>query len=180
VLLGAALREVECEVEDAVDADAGHHGLLDDDFAVGAGKDSAADGGVLAFGVLADDEEVDVAGLAAGERAGHAGHQPHRTEVDVLVELAAEEDQRSPERDVVGHLLRPAYGAEEDGVVAANLLLPVVGQHLVVLQVVVAGGEVELVELEFEAELLAAASSTRTPSGTTSRPIPSPGMTAIL
>ena len=151
---GRRLREVEGEPEDAVDADAGHHRLLDDDFAVGAGKDSAADGGVLAFGVLADDEEVDVAGLAAGERARHAGHQADWPEVDVLVELAAEEDQRAPERDVVGDLFRPADRAEEDGVVVADLFLPVVRQHLAVLQVVVAGGEVELVELEFETELL--------------------------
>src|ERR1035441_2351646 len=48
----AALRERECEVEDAVDADAGHHGLLHNDFAVGSGEDSAADGGQLAFGIL--------------------------------------------------------------------------------------------------------------------------------
>ena len=51
---------------------------------------------------------------------------------------------------MVGDLFRPAHGAEEDGVVMADLVLPVARQHLAVLQVVVAGGEVEFVELEFE------------------------------
>ncbi len=89
--------EIEGEFQDAVDAYAGHHGLLNDDFAVGAGKDFAADGGVLAFGVFANDEEVDVARLATGEWARDAGHQANGAEVDVLIELAAELDQRSPE-----------------------------------------------------------------------------------
>ena len=54
---------------------------------------------------------------------------------------------------MVGDFFGPAYGSEEDGVVVAYLLLPVVRHHLSVFQVVVAGGEVELVELEFKAEL---------------------------
>ena len=92
-------------------------------------------------------------GLAASERAGNAGHQADRAEVDVLIELAAEQDQRAPKGDVIGDLIRPADGAEEDRVMVADLVLPVVGEHGAVLQVVVAGGEVELVELELEAEL---------------------------
>jgi len=39
--------------------------------------------------------EVDVAGLAAHERAGDTGHQPHRPQVDVLVELAPPCHQRA-------------------------------------------------------------------------------------
>ena len=62
VLLGPALREVEGVLEDAVDPDPGHHGFLDDGFAVGALEDLAADAGVFAFGVLPHHVEVDVAG----------------------------------------------------------------------------------------------------------------------
>ena len=68
---------------------------------------AAADHGVFALGVLAHDEEVDVAGLAVGERARDAGHQAHGPQVDVLVEVAADRDQQAPQRDVVRHR-RPA------------------------------------------------------------------------
>src|SRR5258708_6229235 len=116
----APLREVECEGEYPVDAYAGHYGLLKDHFAVGSGKYAAADRRVLAFGVFADDEEVDVARSSACERAGYSGHQANGTEVDVLVELATEEDQRAPERDVIGNLVRPPDGSEEDDVTVSN------------------------------------------------------------
>ena len=65
---GARLRELEGEPQDPVDADAGEDRLLDDDLALGALEHAPADRGVLALGVLAHDPEVDVAGLAVGER----------------------------------------------------------------------------------------------------------------
>ena len=102
MLLRRLARELEGEAQDAVDADARQDRLLHDELALGAGEHAAADGGVLALVVLAHDPEVDVAGLAAGERGRHAGHQPHRPQVHVLVELAAERDEQAPERDVVG------------------------------------------------------------------------------
>ena len=85
--------------------------------------------GIFALGVLAHDAEIDVAGLAVGQRRRHAGHQPHRAQIDVLVELAAELDQRAPQRNVIGHLRRPADRAEEDRVVPADLVLPVLRHH---------------------------------------------------
>ena len=65
---GARLRELEGELQDAVDAVAREDRLLHHDLAVGALEHAAADGRVLALGVLAHDAEVDVARLAAGER----------------------------------------------------------------------------------------------------------------
>src|SRR6202000_3307665 len=97
-----------------------HHGLLNDDFAVGTGKDSAADRRVFAFGILADYEEVDVPRPTAGERALHARPQPDLPKIDILIEFTPKENQRSPQRNVVGHFFRPAYGSEKDGVVAAD------------------------------------------------------------
>src|SRR5262249_18987245 len=76
----------------------------------------------------------------------------HRAEIDVLVELAAELDQGAPERDVIGHLRRPAGGPVEDRVVPADLLLPVVGEHRAVLEVIVATGEREVIERERQVE----------------------------
>ena len=154
MLLWALLREIEGELQYAVDADARHHGFLDDDLALGAGKHLAADGGILALGVLAHDPEVDVAGLAVGERCRHTRHQAHWPQVDVLVELAPELEQRAPKRDVIRDLLGPADGAEEDRIVRADPLLPVLRQHAAVLGVIIVGGKIEVIELQVEAELL--------------------------
>ena len=70
-----------------------------------------------------------------------------RTGVDRVLqyafELAAEFQQRAPQRYVIRHQRRPAYGAEEDGVEALELLEPVVRHHLAVLGVVVAAGPLE-------------------------------------
>ena len=130
MLLRRLAGELEGEFQHAVDADAAHHRFLHDDLALGAGEHLAADRRIFALGVLAHHPEVDVAGLAVRERRRHAGHQPHRAQIDVLVELAAEQDERAPQRDVVGHLRRPADRAEKDRVVLADLLLPVVRHHL--------------------------------------------------
>src|SRR6185369_11657060 len=54
----------------------------------------------------------------------HARHQPHGPQVDVLVELAPEFDQRAPQRDVVRDFRRPADGGEIDRIVLADLVLP--------------------------------------------------------
>jgi hypothetical protein len=53
---------------------------------------------------------------------------------------------------MVGHGGGPAHGAEEDGVHARELGLPVVGHHLAVFGVVVAVGPVEMVELQRQVE----------------------------
>ena len=140
--------------EYAIDADARQHGFLHHHLALGAGEHAAADSGIFAFGILAHHPEIDVAGLAIGERRRHARHQPHRAQIDVLVELAAEQNERAPQRNVIGHLRRPADRAEEDGVVAADLLLPVLRHHALVLGVIVVGGEIEVVLPQFETEFL--------------------------
>ena len=154
MLLRRLARELEGEFQHAVDADAGQHGLLHHHFALGAGKDAAADRGIFAFGVFAHHPEIDVAGLAVGERRRHAGHQPDRAQIDVLIELAAEQDQRAPQRDVIGDFRRPADRAEEDRVMAADLVLPVLRHHALVLVVIVVGREIEIVIAQFEAEFL--------------------------
>ena len=92
------------------------HRLLEHDLALGALVHPPADRRIFAFGVLADDDEIDVAGRAVGERRGNARHQPAGPQVDVLVEAAAKRDERAPQRDVIGHGRRPADRAEEDRV----------------------------------------------------------------
>ena len=113
-------RELERVAQDAVDALAREDGLLEHDLALGALEHAPADRRVLALGVLAHDDEVDVAGLAVGERRRDARHQPARPQVDVLVEAAPELDQRAPQRHVVGHGRRPADRAVVDRLEAAT------------------------------------------------------------
>ena len=43
------------------------------------------------------------AGAAVGERRGQARQQPHRPQVDVLLEPLAERQEQIPDRDVIGH-----------------------------------------------------------------------------
>jgi hypothetical protein len=114
----------------------------------------AAQVGVFALGVLAHHQEVDVAGLLAGQRAGHALEQAHRAQVDVLVELAPELQQAAPQRDVVGHAGRPADGAEQQRVHALQLRLPVVRHHLAGPGVPVAAGPGDGRQLQRDAEAL--------------------------
>src|SRR2546425_8274834 len=152
VFFRALLREVERELQDPVHALAREARLLEDDLAVGALVHAPAHARVLPLGVLTHDEEVDVAGLAVDERRAHAGHEPARAQVHVLIEVAAELDERAPERDVIGHLGGPADSAEEDRVVPADLLLPVLRHHRAVREVVVAR-PVEVIELQLDLEL---------------------------
>ena len=102
--------------------------------------------------LLADDPEVDVAGRPIRERRPDAGHQAHRSEVYVLIEFAAELDQRVPQRDVIGNAVRPPAGAEEQAIVPTDPLLPV-GGHPRADLVVLMAAPVELVERKLDAEL---------------------------
>ena len=88
--------------------------------------------------------------LLVRERARHAGHQPHRPQVDVLLEAAADRDQQAPQRHVVGHAGEPDR-AEVDGVVVANPVEAVLRHHAAGLLVVFAAPG-ELVPLELDAE----------------------------
>ncbi len=148
---GARLRQLEREFQDAVDADPRHHRLLRDEFARGIREHAAADRGIFALGVLAHHPEIDVAGLAVGQRRRHPRHQPHRAQVDILVELAAKLDQRPPQRNVIGNFRGPADRAEIDRVMLADLLFPVVRHHLAVLFVIVPRREIEMIEMHADA-----------------------------
>ncbi len=90
---------------------------------------------------------------AVGERRRNARHQPHRAQIDVLVELAPDFYERAPQGNVIGDLGRPADRTEIDRVVLADLRLPVLRHHLAVLFVIVPGSEVEMVEMHGNAVL---------------------------
>ena len=154
-------RELKGEFQHAVDAGAAHHRLLHHHLALGAGEHAAADRRILALGVLAHHPEIDVAGLAVGERARHAGHQTDRPQVDVLIEFAPEQYERAPQRNMVGHPIGHADRAEIDRVVLADLLFPVLRHHAAVLFVIVAAGEVEIVQLAARSRIFSRPSPAR-------------------
>ncbi len=122
------LRQLEGVAHHPVAAAPGEHRLLHRQLVGGVAVEPAADLRVLAFVVLAHDQHVDVR-RARGRRAASARpEQPHRPQVHVLVELAADRDQEPPERDVVGHA-GESHRAQVDRVEAAELLEPVLRHH---------------------------------------------------
>src|SRR5690606_26196375 len=81
--------------------------------------------------------------------------QAYRPQVDVLVELAPEQQQGAPERHMVGHRVRPADRAEIDRIAALEALFPVLGHHPAMACVILAAGKVEMAPVEPDAEALA-------------------------
>ena len=109
--------EREREAQDALDAPARVQGRLHRHFLRRAGREQAAVVDVLALGVLADDDDID--GIGAAKRPGDARERPCRAHARIEVERLPQADQRR-QRDVVRQAGRPADGAEEDGVEAAQ------------------------------------------------------------
>ena len=143
--------ELEGVAHHAVHPHPGEDGFLDRHLALGPLEQPSADLGVLALGVLADDDEVDVRGRATGQGRAHSRQEPHRPHVHVLVEAAADGDQQAPERDVIRDV-RGAHGPEQDRVEGPQPLEPVRRHHDAVLGIVAAGIR-ELLEFHLEGKL---------------------------
>src|SRR5690606_6747755 len=130
---GTSLRQFKGVLEYPVDTMAGHHGFLNHHFTLGTLEHGAADAGIFPFGVLAHDIEIDIAGNSARQRALDTRQQAAGPQIDVLVELTTELEQRTPQRDMVRDLFRPADGAIEDGVEVDPDVASVFRQHFAVL-----------------------------------------------
>ena len=142
LLARALLRAGEGVADDPLDAEGGVDRHLGGDLGRGADAQRAAVAGVRALGALADDHEVDVtlAQHRVGERRGRARVEARGAEVDVVVELEAQLEQQAPLEDArrqVRVVRLAADGAEQDRVLAADLLQHAVREHLT-------GGEVAL------------------------------------
>ena len=140
MLAWTLLGHFESVFKNPVYAASGKHGFLQDQFVFSAFKHPPAHRGIFAFGVFANHYKVDITRLTPCQRACHAGEQPHRANVHVLIKLTAKFEQRAPQRDVIRHFVRPAHGAKEDGVEALELLKPVVRHHLSMTLVIIATG----------------------------------------
>jgi hypothetical protein len=142
------LRQPEGEAQDALDADPGHHADVGGGFDRVALVHAAADARILAFGILAHDDPVQVFRRATLQRAVDAGQDAGRTHVGVLVEALADLQAQAPQGDVVGDV-RIAGGTEQDRVLAAQCVQPIGRHHDAVLAVVVAA-PVEVFEGKLE------------------------------
>ena len=141
--------QLEGEAHDPLDAGAGHDRDVGRGFDRMALVDPAADARVLAFGVLAHDDPVEVVRTAALQRAVDPGQDARRPDVGVLVEALADLQAQAPERDVVRDV-RIAGGAEQDRVLVADRGQAVLRHHRAVPAEVVAA-PVEVLEREAEA-----------------------------
>ena len=130
-------RQFEGVFQNPVDATAGEDGLLHAHFVLGPAVKPSADRRILTLVIFAHHPEVDVARLAPHQRRRHARHQSHRPHIGVELELAADRDQQSPQRDVIGNG-RESDGAKVDGVVMADFREAVIRHHLAVRGVVIA------------------------------------------
>src|SRR6185437_2055933 len=97
VMAPEAAGQLEGIADDPVRALAGKNGGLDRRLVLAA-PEPAADSGIFAFGIFANDPEIDVAGLLVAHRTAYARQEPNRAEIDVLVKLTADRDQQAPER----------------------------------------------------------------------------------
>ena len=135
--------QLEGEPGAALDAVAGVHRSLRGHLEGGPLAKETTLAGVGALGVLPDHHEVTV----RGGRTGHPGEGPH---VHVQVQVEAQLEQQAPLERPRGDgrgADRRAHGAEEDGVLSAQLGEHRVREHLAGAHVAV-GAEVVLVGVE--------------------------------
>ena len=118
VLAGAARGPFERVPDDPLHAEVGVERHLGGDLVRGVLAQHAAVAGVRTLGALAQHHQVDR--LVTGQRAGHAGIQPGRAQVHVVVELEADPQQQAALEDAGGHG-RVTDRAEQDRVVLAQL-----------------------------------------------------------
>ena len=95
--------ELECVAQHALHAVPREDARLHRHLACEASVRTPPNPGVLALGVLAHEQHVDVGRRATGERAWHAVEQPRRTHVRPEVEALADLEHDPPQRNVVRH-----------------------------------------------------------------------------
>src|SRR5262249_6038759 len=148
--LSPTASQLEGEADDALGPLAREDRSLDGDLVGGAGVEVPADLGVFPLGVLAHDDEVDVAGLLSGKRRTHPGVENGGPNAGELVEAAADRKEQPVERHVVLDR-RMAHGSEEDGVEPPQQVEAVLRHHATVREVMLRA-PAKLLALELEPE----------------------------
>src|ERR1700722_13684732 len=144
--------QFECEAHHPIHASAREDGLLNGHLVFGAFIQAAADAGIFALIVFANDGEINLAWFPILERRFYAFEKPHRTKIGVLPERAANRNQQSPKRNVIGNA-RVTNGAQENCVKGPQLLQTVIRHHFPGLYVSFAA-PVKFLPLPLETEAL--------------------------
>jgi hypothetical protein len=92
---------------------------------------TSADTGVLAFSVLADDDEVDRTRVAPSKWGLDTGKELYRSNARALVESLADCESQTPQRHMIGDR-RPSAGAEKNGIEPGEGLKTVRRHHATV------------------------------------------------
>src|SRR4051812_27548149 len=144
VLARPFARQLEGEAVDPFHAGTREHGNFGGNFIFEPGMNSSARARVLALGVLADDDPVDLACIS--QVRSDSREETRGADVGVLVEALADRQAQAPEGNVVRHVGR-ADRAEQDGVELLQLVEPAVRDVgaflLVALRAPVEGSGVE-------------------------------------
>src|ERR1700756_1398971 len=107
--------QFEGEAKYAIDAAPRKDRLLHRHFVLCSFIKAAANIGVLAFVIFANDGEIDLARLPIFQRRFDSCEKPHGTKIHVLAECTADWNKKPPKRYVVRNA-GMTYGAEENGV----------------------------------------------------------------
>ena len=134
---------------DPLDAGAGEDCHLGRHFLLHAAMGAAADAGVFALGILADDQPVEVGRVDVAQRAGDAGQDARRADIGVLVEPLADRQAQAPQGDVIGDV-GVAHGPEIDRVRHAQPGQGV-GRHEHAMAAVMVGAPIIAGDLQAEA-----------------------------
>ena len=81
---------------------------------------------------------------------------------------------------MVWNFFRKTDSAEEDRVMTADLVFPVFRQHVAMLGVIIVAGKIEMIVIQIDVEPAGHRLKNTKSFRTTSLPMPSPAMTAIL
>ena len=129
--------QLEAVTEDPLDAVTRKQARLLSDFLGRSHVHAAPEAGVLALAVLAHADHVDIRGSTVRQRRGEPGQEPHRAEIDVLLESLAQRQQEVPHGDVIGDGRR-ADGPEVDRIEGGHSFEPIRVHHPSMAGVVIA------------------------------------------
>ncbi len=142
------LRETERKTHDAFNAGARQDGYVRGSFDRMALMHATAHARIFALRIFADNDPIQILGLAALQGSIDARQDAGRAHVRVLVEALTYLQTKTPQRDVVGNV-RIASRAEQDRILVADGIESVCGHHHPVLAIVVAA-PIEVFEFERE------------------------------
>ena len=175
------MRQFESKAHDAGYAGAGEDRDFRRDLFRQAAMRAATLAGIFAFGILANDHPVKILGRNAAQRAFDSRQDAGRADIGILIEGLADGEAQAPERQVIRHVGR-ADRAEIDGVETLQLIDAAFGHQDAVLPCRSPSprGNSSTLRVEIAVAGWRRPQAPAGPAATTSLPMPSPGMAAIL